>query len=194
MQEYEVERLYRDARISRIFEGTNEINRLTVAKMLMKQIEQLEDTEVESDVANVERNHRYILLAKKLLKQSLKTLSKTPSLKIDQEQEYSRVISNMLTDVYVMESAFLRTRKAVSKNGEEKERTKQQITDVICEEGYRKVEEAAISVLSAAVTEEKDRHVILAEIRQLLVPLYTNVFMKKREIAKAIINRGKYIV
>lgn len=50
--------------------------------MLMKQIEQLEDTEVESDVANVERNHRYILLAKKLLKQSLKTLSKTPGLKL----------------------------------------------------------------------------------------------------------------
>ena len=54
------------------------------------------------------------------------------------------------------------------------------ITDVICEEGYRKVEEAAISILSAAVTEEQDRHVILAEIRQLLVPLYTNVFTKKR--------------
>ena len=67
------------------------------------------------------------------------------------------------------------------------------ITDVICEEGYRKVEEAAISILSAAVTEEQDRHVILAEIRQLLVPLYTNVFTK-REIAKAIIKRGKYIV
>ncbi|MDA1600806.1 acyl-CoA dehydrogenase family protein [Bacillus cereus] len=200
MQEYEVERLYRDARISRIFEGTNEINRLTVAKMLIKQMEQIEDTEVEVevevevDVANVERNQRYILLAKKLLKQSLKTLSKTPELKIDQEQEYSRVLSNMLTDVYVMESAFLRTSKAISKNGEEKERTKQMITDVICEEGYRKVEDAAISILSAAVTKEQDRHVILAEIRQLLVPLYTNVFTKKREIAKAIINRGKYIV
>lgn len=74
-----------------------------------------------------------------------------------------------------------------------KERTKQLITDVICEEGYRKVEEAAISVLSAAVTEEQDRHVILAEIRQLLVPLYTNVFTKKREIAKAIINRGNIL-
>ena len=57
-----------------------------------------------------------------------------------------------------------------------------------------KVEEAAISVLSAAVTEEQDRHVILAEIRQLLVPLYTNVFTKKREIAKAIINREIYCV
>ena len=74
--------------------------------MLMKQMEQIEDTEIEIDVENVERNHRYILLAKKLLKQSLKTLSKTPGLKIDQEQEYSRVLSNMLTDVYVMESAF----------------------------------------------------------------------------------------
>lgn len=194
MQEYEVERLYRDARISRIFEGTNEINRLTVAKMLMKQIEQIEDAEVEIDVANVERNHRYILLAKKLLKQSLKTLSKTPGIKIEQEQEYSRVLSNMLTDVYVMESAFLRTRKAVSKNGEEKERTKQMITGVICEEGYRKVEEAAISILSAAVTEEQNRQEILAEIRQLLVPLYSNLFTKKRDIAKVIINRGKYIV
>ena len=150
--------------------------------------------EVESDISNVERNHRYILLSKKLLKQSLKTLSKTPDLKIDQEQEYSRVLSNMLTDVYVMESAFLRTRKAVSKNGEEKERTKQMITDVICEEGYRKVEEASISILSAAVTEEQNRQEILAEIRQLLVPLYSNLFTKKRDIAKVIINRGKYIV
>ncbi|MEC5267464.1 acyl-CoA dehydrogenase, partial [Bacillus mycoides] len=124
----------------------------------------------------------------------LKTLSKTPGLKIEQEQEYSRVLSNMLTDVYVMESAFLRTRKAVSKNGEEKERTKQMITGVICEEGYRKVEEAAISILSAAVTEEQNRQEILAEIRQLLVPLYSNLFTKKRDIAKVIINRGKYIV
>ena len=120
------------------------------------------------------------------MKQSLKTLSKTPGLKIDQEQEYSRVLSNMLTDVYVMESAFLRTSKAISKNGAEKERTKQMITDVICEEGYRKVEESAISILSAAITEEQDRHVILTEIRQLLVPLYTNVFTKREKLRKLV--------
>ncbi|MEY8347278.1 acyl-CoA dehydrogenase family protein [Bacillus cereus] len=194
MQEYEVERLYRDARISRIFEGTNEINRLTVAKMLMKEMKSLGDQVDEDTFENVERNHRYILLSKQLLKQSLKTLSQTPELKIEQEQEYSRVLADMLKDVYVMESAFLRTKKAVSKNGEEKECTKQFITDVLCEEGYRKVESAAIVLLSAAVQEEQTRNAILDEIRQLSVPLYMNLFMKKREIAKAIINRGKYVV
>ncbi|WP_242218148.1 acyl-CoA dehydrogenase family protein [Bacillus cereus group sp. BfR-BA-01380] len=194
MQEYEVERLYRDARISRIFEGTNEINRLTVAKMLMKQTKQLGDQVDEDKFENVERNHRYILLSKQLLKQSLKTLSQTPELKIEQEQEYSRVLADMLKDVYVMESAFLRTKKAISKNGEEKECAKQFITDVLCEEGYRKVESAAIVLLSAAVQEEQTRNAILNEIRQLSVPLYTNLFTKKREIAKTIINRGKYIV
>ncbi|PHB11502.1 acyl-CoA dehydrogenase [Bacillus pseudomycoides] len=194
MQEYEVERLYRDARISRIFEGTNEINRLTVAKLLMKQTKQIGDQVDEGTFENIERNHRYILLSKQLLKQSLKTLSQTPELKIEQEQEYSRVLADMLKDVYVMESAFLRTKKAVSKNGEEKERTKQFVTDVLCEEGYRKVESAAMVLLSAAVQEEQNRNAILDEIRQLSIPLYTNIFMKKREIAKAIINRGKYIV
>ncbi|ENQ3077134.1 acyl-CoA dehydrogenase family protein [Bacillus sp. WLY-B-L8] len=194
MQEYEVERLYRDARISRIFEGTNEINRLTVAKMLMKQTKQLGDQVDEDTFKNVERNHRYILLSKQLLKQSLKTLSQTPELKIEQEQEYSRVLADILKDVYVMESAFLRTKKAISKNGEGKERTKQFITDVLCEEGYRKIESAAIVLLSAAVQEEQTRNAILDEIRQLSVPIYTNLFTKKREIAKTIINRGKYIV
>ncbi|MGR5985603.1 acyl-CoA dehydrogenase family protein [Bacillus cytotoxicus] len=194
MQEYEVERLYRDARISRIFEGTNEINRLTVAKMLMKQLNEM-DHEVQGErFENLERNHRYILLSKQLLKQSLKTLSQTPDIKLEQEQEYSRVIADMLKDVYVMESAFLRTKKAVSKNREEKERVKQLITDVLCEEGYRKVESVATILLSATITEEETRNSILDEIRQQSVPLYTNLFLKKREIAKAIINRGKYVV
>ena len=127
------------------------------------------------------------------MKQSLKTLSKTPGLKIDQEQEYSRVLSNMLTDVYVMESAFYVRVKQLVKWCR-KEGTKQMITDVICEEGYRKVEEAAISILSAAITEEQDRHVILTEIRQLLVPLYTNVFTKKRNCESYYKSRKVYCV
>ncbi|CAM4247365.1 acyl-CoA dehydrogenase [Bacillus manliponensis] len=191
MQEYEVERLYRDARISRIFEGTNEINRLTIAKMLLKKSQQSEEKEfgVEKN-----RNHRYIQLSKQLLQKSLKTLSQAIEVKVDEEQEYLRILSDMAKDVYVMESAFLRTEKALQNEGEEKARIKQLITDVICEEGYRQIEEYAVCVISAAMQDEQKKQMLLDEIRHLSVPLYSNLFMKKREIAKSSIKRDRYFV
>ncbi|WP_369899782.1 acyl-CoA dehydrogenase family protein [Bacillus manliponensis] len=191
MQEYEVERLYRDARISRIFEGTNEINRLTIAKMLLKKSQHSEEKEfgVEKN-----RNHRYIQLSKQLLQKSLKTLSQAIEVKVDEEQEYLRVLSDMAKDVYVMESAFLRTEKVLQNEGEEKARIKQLITDVLCEEGYRQIEEYAVCVISAAMQDEQKKQMLLDEIRHLSVPLYSNLFMKKREIAKSSIKRDRYFV
>ncbi|MGR3206788.1 acyl-CoA dehydrogenase family protein [Bacillus glycinifermentans] len=194
MQEYEVERLYRDARISRIFEGTNEINRLTIAKLLVKQAHQSVGTMFEIQLSKQEnRNRQFIDLSNRLLNKSLNALTHS-NINIQQEQEYSRLIADMKKEIYVMESSVIRTEKALQKSGKEKEWLKEMMTAVICEEGFRRIEEIAISVLSGIESDEAERKLALEEIRSLPVPLYSNLFAQKREIAKRIAAHEKYMV
>ncbi|WP_232735697.1 MULTISPECIES: acyl-CoA dehydrogenase family protein [Bacillaceae] len=191
MEENEVERLYRDARISRIFEGTNEINRLTIAKSLLKKFRQSRFTTTDmTSETNSDRNGQYIQLSKQLLNQSLKAFS-VSGLKVEKEQELLRILADTMSDLYVMESSYLRTEKAKAKNGPEKEKIKQLMTNVLCEEGFRRVEKAVISFISGIVSNEEDKKSLLNEVRHLHIPLYNNLFSYKREIAKEITDRAR---
>ncbi|WP_285768494.1 acyl-CoA dehydrogenase family protein [Peribacillus sp. SI8-4] len=191
MKEYDVERLYRDARISRIFEGTNEINRLTIAKFLLKKGFQTEGKSLLDEETN--RNRQYIRLSSILVHKTLQEVIHA-KINIQQEQEYSRLLADMMKEFHVMESAVIRTEKAIQKNGREKERLKEYMANVICEEGYRRVEEMAVLILSGTETEEAGRKVLLDEVRSLAVPLLRNLFVQKREIAERMADQGKYNV
>ncbi|WP_396265767.1 acyl-CoA dehydrogenase family protein [Halobacillus shinanisalinarum] len=194
MEEYQVERLYRDARISRIFEGTNEINRLTISKILIKKFNSSQVTTMDTaNEIHKDKNRQYIQLSKHLLTRSLKALTET-CLKMEDEQEYMRLLADMVSDLYVMESSFLRTEKAIEKNGRDQEQMKVNVTDVLCEEGYRRVENAALSIISGGVSDDHDRERWIHEIRHLEVPLYENLFVKKRAIAKHITSRTRYMI
>jgi len=131
--DYEVERAFRDQRVNRIFEGTNEINRLLITDMLMKRsmkgelglipaAERLlddvlsmpseaesEDHELLADVAAlVEGVKKVVLLvAGSAVKKYLNQLA--------EEQEVVGALSNIVMGAYAMESALLRTRKKLSK-------------------------------------------------------------------------------
>lgn len=193
MQDYEVERLYRDARISRIFEGTNEINRLTISKILLKRYSQNKSVEgFSSSYQQLERNHQYMQISKHLLNIALQTISNL-QIDLEHEQEYMRLLADMAKEVYVMESALLRTEKARRKNGAAKEEKKLWITEVLCEEGYRRVKEYAIEIISAAEPDEQKRKIQLDEIRHFSIPLYRNLFMIKREITKHMVNNPRTI-
>ncbi|WP_420093859.1 acyl-CoA dehydrogenase family protein [Lysinibacillus fusiformis] len=187
MQDYEVERLYRDARINRIFEGTNEINRLTMAKMLWKKY--VQTTAIEGDFIHaqpLEKNHHYILLSKHLMQLAIHVIANA-QIQLEQEQEFMRLLADMAMETYVMESAWLRSKKTAHVQ------TKQLMTDILCQEGYRKIEESAIIIITAAESNEQKRVSLLNNIRQLNIPLQQNLFMKKRALARTFIDNPKMI-
>jgi alkylation response protein AidB-like acyl-CoA dehydrogenase len=135
--DYEVERSYRDHRVNRIFEGTNEINRLLITDMLMKRSmkgqlalipaaqklldeilsmgpgeELLDDQPLGEETKLVEGAKKVALLvAGSAVQRFLMGLEK--------EQEVIGVLSNLVMDVYAMESLLLRTLKKLSASGSE---------------------------------------------------------------------------
>ena len=198
MQEYEVENLYRDARINRIFEGTNEINRLAIAKGLLKKIEKGQLWSAKNEVDNrthaLTRHYGYLVKAKQLIGIVVKALAGPLGESIEEEQEYLGLLASMNERLFIMESALLRTEKALIKNGESEEKKKMLMSDVICEEGYRSIQTAAISFVSSALPDEESRGLMLMEIQAISAPLYSNMFIKKREIIQGIIESARYSV
>jgi alkylation response protein AidB-like acyl-CoA dehydrogenase len=130
---YEVERAYRDQRVNRIFEGTNEINRLLITDMLMKRsmkgqlpllaaAKKLTDEilgmaplgELDDD-APLAEEARLVQGAKKVVLLVAGSAVQRYMLTLEHEQEVIGVISNLVMAVYAMESVLLRTRKKLSR-------------------------------------------------------------------------------
>lgn len=188
MQDYEIERLYRDARINRIFEGTNEINRLTVAKAILKQYYQDQAT-FKQDEIGLDRNSLFIKYSVWSLQLILKALPVMSRKEMDQEQEYLRLLADVVQEIYVMKASLLRTEQVELNNNES---VQQLVTEVLCEEGFRRVKNATETIISAITSDDNKKEALFDEIGYMSVPLYSNLFLKKRKIAQQVIKGEKY--
>src|SRR5690625_3730435 len=131
MQEYEVERMYRDSRINRIFEGTNEINRLLVPGTLLKKalkgelplLQHAQTLEEELMMMIPEEvgeetleQEKYLLKnAKKIVLLGAGLAAQKYMQKLEDEQEILVNLADMVSAVYNMESAILRTEKSIDR-------------------------------------------------------------------------------
>jgi alkylation response protein AidB-like acyl-CoA dehydrogenase len=209
MQEYEVEMMYRDSRINRIFEGTNEINRLLVPGTLMKKamkgelplLEKAQGLQEELLMLMPEEpgdgpldQEKYLLgNAKKIFLMAAGLGAQKFGTKLEDEQELLANVADIVSEIYAMESVIARTEKALAKTGADKNKQKLLMTEVYCQEAFNRIE--ALAKESLVAVEEGDQlRMMLSALRKLTRHTPINVISKKREIAKKVLEEERYVV
>jgi alkylation response protein AidB-like acyl-CoA dehydrogenase len=211
VKDYAAERHYRDARVNRIFEGTNEINRLLIPGMLIRRAlkgelplipaaKRLQDEVLSPSVATgdfgeqgvLDEEMRVVAAFKKVALMVLGTAMQTYGEKLTDEQEVVSFAADILIDIYASESAVLRARE-VSSSREPTADLHVKAARVFVNDAAQRVESAAKSAL-AAMAEGDTLRTLLAALRRVLKASPVNSVAMRRALADAVVARGGYIV
>lgn len=204
-----MDRAYRDARINRIFEGTNEINRLLTIDMLLKramkghldlmnpamavqkELMSIPDFGSDDDTALFAKEKKALRNLKKAGLMVSGAAVQKFMMKLSEEQEILMNLADMLIEGYAAESVLLRVEKLISLRGEQACEIEKEMALIYLHHAIEKAAAAGKSAITSFAEGDEQRLMLMGLKRFTKVEPY-NLKNARRKVAKHIIEKGEY--
>ena len=210
IKDYRVERYYRDSRINLIYGGTNEINRLLMVRLLLtralkgqlplteamdKVLSEHAKRSVSSSSQIIELEEMAFLVgnAKRIALLSMRDVYQAYPNNLEYRQEISGMISNIMIEVFAMESSLLRSQKITQRWGGERSEVPLAISRVYIVEGLMRVERWSKTLLAGILKGDR-LQTRLAMVKDLTEYIPVDLISLRRTIADSMLQASRYFI